>query len=344
MDVTIIIPNYNGAGDIRTCLDALKKQTLAADVIVVDDGSTDDSVRMVEAWREESRVSPDVAADPAGIPEDRSNGNSIRSLKVLRHDENLGFAAAVNTGIRAAKTPYVVLLNNDAFAEETFTENLVRAMKRRKDVFSVQALMLQVNRDITDSSGDYFCALGWAFSPGRDRPASLYSRPARIMSACAGAAIYDRHILEELGLFDEAHFCYIEDVDIGMRAQRAGYKNYFEPSAVVHHKGSATSGSRYNAFKARMTTANSLYTACKNFPRPVLVLYAPLLFAGFAIKGAFYAKKGCFTGFVKGLGEGFAKISAYRKGGEVFRVESDPRHDAMFAMELLGNCVRRIAG
>ena len=375
-EVTIIIPNYNGSDDLRTCLLALEKQTHPAEVIVVDDGSSDHSTEVAEAFvrkagpTEEARpaVSAEAEEDPAV--------RGIAHLAVLRHETNRGFAAAVNTGIRAAKTPYVILLNNDTEPEPGFTEALVRAIQKRKKAFAVQGLLLQGgmshppqaednaqtealrkpgnDADVIDSSGDYFCALGWAFSPGRDKPASAYNRPTRIMSACAGAAIYDRALLEELGLFDEAHFCYLEDVDLSLRAYRAGWRIYFEPSARVLHKASASSGSRYNAFKTRLTTANSLYTAYKNMPAWLIVLYAPLLLAGFAIKGVFYARQGFGKDFVTGLREGAAKIAAYRETGGFLPLQDSAgaekasplslRRDAMLAMELLGNCVRRIRG
>ncbi|MBQ4416298.1 MAG: glycosyltransferase family 2 protein [Butyrivibrio sp.] len=322
-DVTVIIPNYNGAQDLTACLDALATQTYPADVIVVDDASTDESVRIAEAY----------AATGA-----------IRSLTLLRHKKNRGFAAAVNTGIRKAKTPYVILLNNDAFAEKTFTESLVHAVGRKKNTFAVQAMMLRASDpgNHIDSSGDYFCALGWAFSPGRDQNAAYYAQRTRITSACAGAAIYVRAVFDEIGLFDEAHFSYIEDVDIGLRALRAGYDSFFEPAAVVHHKGSATTGSRYNAFKTRMTTANSLYTAYKNMPAWMLVLYFPLLASGALIKGAFYAKRGFLRDWLCGLKEGMRKISAYRSAGRPLSVISSPRRDALLMLELLGNCARRV--
>ena len=336
-DVTIIIPNHNGADDLRTCLRALEQQTHPADVIVVDDGSTDDSADIARTFETRAENGSPEAGEASGK-------GGIRSLVVLQHTSNRGFAAAVNTGIRKATTPYVILLNNDTEAEADFTKQLVRAIKRRKNAFAVQAMLVQAGTDIIDSSGDYFCALGWAFSPGRDKPVSAYERPARIMSACAGAAIYDRMTLEELDLFDEAHFCYLEDVDLSLRAYRAGYRIYYEPAARVYHKASASSGSRYNAFKTRLTTANSLYTVYKNLPAWMIVLYAPLLFAGFAIKGAFYARQGLGSDFLGGLREGFAKIASCRKTGDIFHVEAPARREAMLAMELLGNCVRRIAG
>ena len=122
------------------------------------------------------------------------------------------------------------------------------------------------DRDIMDDAGDYYCALGWAFARGTGKPAENYKKVTEVFSACAGAAIYRRCIFEEIGLFDEIHFAYLEDLDIGYRAKIHGYKNYFAPDAVVCHKGSAASGSRHNAFKVDLSSKNSVYVIYKNMP------------------------------------------------------------------------------
>ena len=75
----------------------------------------------------------------------------------------------------------------------------------------------------------------------------------------AGAAIYRKSVFDRIGGFDVAHFCYLEDVDVGVRAKVFGYINILEPRAVVLHAGSATSGSRYNEFKQKLTAGNNIY-------------------------------------------------------------------------------------
>ena len=123
----------------------------------------------------------------------------------------------------------------------------------------------------------------------RDRS---YSHTKKIFAACGGAAIYRRKIFEEIGFFDEEHFAYLEDIDIGYRAKIYGYHNVFEPSAIVYHAGSASSGSKYNEFKVNFSSRNSVYIVRKNMPLFQIVVNLPFLAVGFLIKTLFFVKKG----------------------------------------------------
>ena len=90
-------------------------------------------------------------------------------------------------------------------------------------------------------------------------------RPTGFFAACAGAAIYRRGISGKDRTFDEEHFAYLEDTDIGYRARLLGYENWYEPSAKVYHVGSGTSGSRYNLFKIRYSSRNNIYLIYKKY-------------------------------------------------------------------------------
>ena len=117
------------------------------------------------------------------------------------------------------------------------------------DKLIVQAKLLSyADHHVIDDAGDEYCALGWAFARGSGKPAEAYDRPSAVFSCCAAAAIYRMSTFEEIGYFDERHYCYLEDVDIGWRARIYGYQNWYEPAAVVYHVGSAASGSRHNPF------------------------------------------------------------------------------------------------
>ena len=104
-----------------------------------------------------------------------------------------------------------------------------------------------------------------------------------------------RHIVEQIGGFDELHFAYLEDVDIGYRAQIFGLKNVTEPAAVVYHAGSGSTGSRYNAFKVTHSSRNNIYLIYKNMPLLQLILNLPFLLAGFLMKQLFFMKKGFWS-------------------------------------------------
>ena len=178
-EVTVIIPNYNGIDYLGGCLESLAAQTMQPEIIVVDNASTDGSL--------------DIARRYEGI-------------RIIELSQNFGFCRAVNEGIAATQTKYLILLNNDTKADPSFVEELYKAIDKHDDTFSVAAKMLQMNRpDRIDSAGDLYCALGWAFSLGKDGSAKRYDREAVVFSACGGAAIYRKDLFEQIGYFDEVH-------------------------------------------------------------------------------------------------------------------------------------------
>ena len=277
-EATVIIPNYNGIKYIRDCLDSLKEQTMEAAVIVVDNGSTDGSCAIIREY-------PNV--DLVELP------------------ENYGFCRAVNEGIKRADTPYVILLNNDTRADKDFVRELVLAIKDRPGTFSAASKMLQMGRpDLIDSAGDLYCALGWAFSLGKDSKKEGYDKEARVFSACAGAAIYDTGLLKEIGGFDERHISYLEDVDVGYRARIRGLVNRYAPKAIVYHAGSGVTGSRHNAYKVRQAARNSVYVLYKNMPFAQMILNMPFWLAGFIIKALYFTKKGFGSEYMSGIMDG----------------------------------------
>lgn len=274
---TVVIPNYNGIAYVEKCLASLRDEP--ARVILVDNGSTDGSLELVQ--------------------------EKFPEVKLIAMDRNYGFCKAANRGMEASKTTYVILLNNDTVVEPGFVRALEKAMDSDSRAFSGAARMVNLRcPERIDDAGDYYCALGWAFAAGRDKPRENYDGPREIFSACGGACIYRRWVLERIGLLDENHFAYLEDVDLGYRARLYGYRNLYVPEAVVGHAGSASSGSRYNAFKAKQTARNSVYLAYKNMPPAQLLLNLPFLLAGFLIKQLFFLKKGLGGSWLKGTAEG----------------------------------------
>ena len=275
---TIIIPNYNGIRYIENCLKSLEGEP--AEVVVVDNGSTDGSRELVQ--------------------------ERFPRVRLIAFDKNHGFCAAVNRGITVSKTTYVILLNDDTVAEPGFVRALEAALDGDKKAFSGAAQMVNMRHpDLIDDAGDYYCALGWAFAAGKDRPRAGYNSLREIFSACGGACIYRRAILHKIGMLDENHFASLEDVDLGYRAKIYGYRNLYVPEAVVHHAGSASTGSRYNALKAELTAKNSVYLVYKNMPSGQILLNLPFLLAGFLAKYLFYRRKGMGKSWQKGMRRGF---------------------------------------
>lgn len=294
MKASVIIPNYNGKKFLNTCLDSLKSQTESSfEIIIIDNASEDGSVDIIK----------EGYAEFFG---DR--------LKVSVLDKNYGFSRAVNEGIKLSCSPYVILLNNDTQADKYFVENLIKGIRKSKKIFSCSAKMVQFNhRDKIDSAGDYYTIIGCTFTKGYGKSPDNYNKREEIFSACGGAAIYRKKIFDEIGYFDEDHFAYLEDVDVGYRAKIYGYKNVFIPDALVYHVGSGSSGSRYNDFKVRLAARNNVYLNYKNMPPLQLIINYPFIVAGKILKFTFMSRKGLGKTYLKGVIEGYKGIKNCRK-------------------------------
>ncbi len=322
MKSTIVIPNYNGMEYLEKCLVSLMADTedYPARILVVDNGSVDRSAEAAE---------------------------KMAGVEVIRMGKNTGFCTAVNAGIKVSDTPYVILLNNDLTVEKGFVRAMEEALDRNQKAFSAGAQMRMMKApDRMDNAGDYYCALGWAYDYGKGRKISeRYTKPRKIFASCGGAAIYRRSVFEEIGCFDERHFAYLEDVDIGYRARIYGYHNLYEPRAVVYHAGSSVSGSKYNEFKINLSSANSIYLIEKNMPFLQVLFNLPFLLLGFGMKFLFFLRKGFGKIYLKGLLRGFRIY--YREGGRKMHVPFQKKNFGNYLLiqwELWINMFRRLSG
>ena len=237
--VSVIIPNWNGAHHLPTCLDSLRAQRWAdAEVIVVDNASQDESLAVLARY-------PEVV--------------------VLPQRKNLGFTGACNAGLRVARGEIQVLLNNDTEADPNWLAALVDAFDRHSEVGMVASKMrLFDRRDVLHTAGDYVTPDGMAHNRGIwHRDEGQYNHEAYVFSACGGSAAYRRRMLEEVGLLDEAFFFSFEDVDLAWRAQLAGWRCLYTPDAVVYHKLKASGGGATASF---YDGRNRIFTLVKNYP------------------------------------------------------------------------------
>lgn len=324
MKTTVVIPNYNGIKYLENCIEKLLKAKKQGEfqILVIDNGSTD------------------------GSKEKAGEYKSKNLLELVEFPENTGFCGAVNEGIRRAETEYVLLLNNDTEVTEDFVAALEKFMDKHPKAFSASSKMLSLKEPgIIDDCGDLYCALGWAFGLGKGKPATYYEKDGNIFAACGGAAIYRKKIFDKIGLFDDNHFAYLEDIDVGYRAQIYGYRSYYCHSAVVFHAGSGFSGSRYNKFKIGLSAKNSIYLIYKNMPLLQILINLPLLFPGFVIKILFFMLKGFGCDYIKGLGRGFAlSFSEKGRANKVrFSIKNLPNY-VRIQFLLWWNIVRRLAG
>lgn len=289
MKVTIVIPNYNGKHFMEPCLSSLSEQTYKDfHILVVDNASSDGSIEYME--------------------------ENYPDIELIKLQKNYGFSKAVNIGIQHSRTPYVILLNNDTTVDTRYVEEMVKAIEKSPKIFSVSSKMIQMyHPELIDSAGDLYTLLGWGVCRGCGRPVSNYTKYDEIFTACAGAAIYRRSVFDEIGYFDENHFAYLEDIDIGYRAHIYGYYNMYCPTALVYHVGSGTSGSKYNSFKVKLAARNNLYLNYKNMPALQLVLNFIPLAIGYFVKYLFFCKIGFGKDYKEGFIEGLQTAKLQKK-------------------------------
>ena len=223
--ISVIILNWNGLKDTIRCLNSLKKITYPNyEVIVVDNGSKGNDADVLEKKYQEY-------------------------IKLIRNKENLGFAEGNNIAMRQVlkenKSKYVFLLNNDTVVSPVFLTELVKIAQSGEKIGILQPKMLKMdNPKIIDSAGHIF---GFASSGIIDRgkgeiDKGQYDDKLDIVGACAGACLYKKEMLENIGLFDKNFFAYYEDAELSWRAHKRGWKAKFVPSSIIYHKRAGSSG------------------------------------------------------------------------------------------------------
>jgi GT2 family glycosyltransferase len=247
--VSVVIPNWNGRRWLPGCLASIAIQhQRVAEIIVVDNGSTDGSIEHVR------REYPDVSLIELGT--------------------NTGFAVAANRGIRAAGGELVALINTDVVLEQDWTARMTAALAADPGSASVACKMLDLgDRRLVYDAGDVLRRDGACDQRGRfEADDGRYDQPGEVFGACAGAALYRRAAVLEVGGFDERYFAYLEDVDLALRLRLAGWRCHYEPAVALH----AGEGSSHQLAGAHhyLVQRNTLLLVGKAFPLRWLPLVA----------------------------------------------------------------------
>ncbi len=249
--VSVLIVNFNGGDYPAQALASLAAQTFRDyEVIVVDNDSTDGSA-------------------------DTLTGEGLPAFRLMRLDENTGFARGNNLAAKAASGEWIALLNPDARAEPDWLATLVQACHDHPQVAHFASAQYAAELPGTlDGAGDNYLLFGIPWRGGFGRPVSDLPEKGWCFSPCGAGAFLRKDVFDQLGGFDERFFCFCEDVDLGFRMQRMGLDCLFLPDAVIHHVGGALS-SKVNEFAMFHGTRNRLWTYFKNMPPVLLWLTLP---------------------------------------------------------------------
>lgn len=271
--ISVIILNYNGKGFLKDCVaSVLKSDYPEFEVLLVDNASTDDSLGEVQA----------------------EFGSDAR-LRIIRNPENMLFAGGNNAGIKEAKGDYIVILNNDTEAQESWLKEIATVFGDAKiGAAQPKILIHNTNPVKIDYAGTDLDRYGYTKGRGEgELDRGQYDEIKEIFFAGGTAMVLKRSILDEVGLFDDEFGAHWEDVDLSWRIRLRGYSIFLIPKAVVYHRRSATMSKfakkediawciRKNRMAGLIKNYN-LINLIKNLP--VLLLIYALLFLWELITG-----------------------------------------------------------
>ncbi len=283
--VSFIIPHWNRRDLLAAVLESIRAQTCPLpEVLVVDNGSTDGSQQV---------------AEQAGA-------------KILQLDTNQGFSFAVNRGIEAARGDRIGILNNDVELEPAWTAKLLEGLERSTAWFAIGKLLDHTDRRI-DGVGDAICAGGTSCRLGHGHTDQAPFDTSRETFFPSGTAVlFRRAFFDSAGMFDEAFFAYLEDVDLGLRAALLGLHGVYVPAALAYHRASATLGA-WNPRVVAWTTRNQILLLAKFYPQRVLRrFWRPILVAQ-ALWAARLLLRGRPLAYVRGMVAGLAAAPALRR-------------------------------
>ena len=251
--VSVIVVNWNRRDLLRSCLASLAAQQGAPfEVIVVDNGSDDDSARMVA---------------------DEFSSRDGSRYRLITNQENRGFCAANNQGIQAARGRFIALLNNDAEAEPMWLREMLRAFEGRDDIgMAASKVLMYEEPHRIDKAGHLIYLDGQNRGRGSGQlDDGRFDTVEETLWPDGCAAMYRKDMLLEIGGFDEDLFAYADDAELGLRARIAGWKCLYIPTAVVRHHRGASLGV-LNPKRLQLIERNRVLLAAKLFPWSLLLL------------------------------------------------------------------------
>lgn len=275
--VSVVIPNWNGAGLLRRALQSVARQTHSAqEVIVVDNGSTDDSV---------------TAAKGAGA-------------HVIAMPQNRGFAHAVNAGIRTARAEWVAILNNDVELDAGWLGEIMSRAEAMNAWFGCGKLLAADEPGVLDGAWDAICRSACTWRCGSARPdGPAWNSERRVRFAPFTAVLARRELFQRVGMLDETFESYLEDTDFGIRCATQGYSGVYVPNAIARHRGSGTLG-RWHKDTVRRISRNQLLLVAKHFPQNWVLSHGWHVLVGQALWGTLAFRHGAGISYLKGKIEG----------------------------------------
>lgn len=261
-DTAVVILNFNGRHFLEKFLALTVERSQEADVIVIDNASTDDSLTYL--------------------------CTHFPQIQVIALPENYGFAKGYNEGLKQLNHPYFVLLNSDVEVTYGWLPPLKAAC--RGEIVAVQpkikAYSAPDSFEYAGAAGGELDLFGFAFCRGRvfdtlEQDLGQFDRPTSIFWASGACFFVQARAFWEVGGFDDRFFAHMEEIDLCWRLHNRGYDVAYVPASAVLHVGGGTLPAS-NPFKTYLNFRNNLAMMAKNLPAKYAI---PLLFARLSLDG-----------------------------------------------------------
>jgi GT2 family glycosyltransferase len=285
MQVSAVIPNWNGLHYLRPLFESIAGQPFH-EIIVVDNGSSDNSA----AWA------------------------ASQGARVISFESNRGFAAAVNEGVKAANGEAVAILNNDVRLHPEWLRHLTRALT--PDCAAACGKILSArNPERIDAAWDALSFAATALRCGNGRPdGDFWNRTRTVQFVPLTAALVRTDVFQQVGGLDELFESYLEDTEFGLRCAARGYHARYVPDAIAWHVGSGTLG-EWSPRTVRQIARNQLYLVARHYPSATLRQLTWRMLVGQLLWGAVAAKNFRFLVWLSGKIEGLRNFRAVRRAG-----------------------------
>ncbi len=244
----IVILNWNGRSWLENFLPSVIMYSKDAEIFVIDNGSTDDSVSFLN--------------------------ENFRSVIIIKNNKNLGFAGGYNTGLNKIHAEYYILLNSDIEVTKDWIEPIIELMEIDNNIAACQPKLLNYNKktkfEYAGASGGFIDNLGYPFCRGRifnnlEEDKGQYNDAIEIFWATGACLFIRADLFWNVGGFDEDFFCHQEEIDLCWRLKNKGYKMMVQPNSKVYHVGGGTLNED-SPYKTYLNFRNNLYMIFKNIP------------------------------------------------------------------------------
>jgi hypothetical protein len=295
MTVSFIVPHRNRCDLLEPLLTSIRRQQESfsgeIEIMIVDNGSTDGSARLAEEL----------------------------GAKVIALPENEGVSRALNLGIQAASGDFVVLINNDVELSPNWLQRLLAALQDEEAWFATGKLLNFNERGRIDGAGDAVCRGGtaWRLGHGKD-DGPAFASARRTYFPSATATLFRRRFFDQVGLYEEAFFAYLEDVDLGFRAAIEDKPGSYVPDAVAFHMSGETAG-RWSPQMVEWLTCHQLLLLAKFYPASLLARFGWQILVAQALWLVLAVSRGRTLGWIRGFSRGLRRFRLLRRGSRSLR-------------------------